>query len=510
MLDICHLTEYEENNRIEAKKAKDKLPASVWETYSSFANTDGGVILLGVVENGNHKLKVTGVSDAHKLVSDFWNTIHNRQKVSLNILTDRMVEVQKVDDKDIVVIRVPRSDRRQRPVFIGTDPMKGAYRRDGEGDYLCATDQVAAMYRDASDLSLDLQVMQTMDLSVLDMDTLRRYRNRFLQFHPNHVWLEDDDELFLRHIGALAPAEDGVFRPTAAGLLMFGHEYDIVREFSHFFLDYQERFSPNTRWTHRIVSSSGDWSGNLYDFFFRVYPRLTSDLPVPFIAKGKDRHDETELHLAIREALANTLVHADYCGRQGVVIVKSQDGFSFVNPGDIRVGLKTAMAGGVSDPRNETLLKMFALVGVGERAGSGIPGLLHTWHFWVGAEPQYELTTTPARTSLTVPASAEQIRIAGEKIAKFSGVEVDSGGLEVDSGGLEVDSGGLEVDSGGLEVDSGGLRVDRSGLSETARAICELYDENPNLTYDEIAQRLGKARSGIAKHIKRLKAEHYL
>ncbi len=489
MLDIYHLSEYEENNRIEVKRAKDNLPVSVWETYSSFANTDGGIILLGVVESDDHKLQVTGVTDAHKLVADFWNTIHNRQKVSLNILTNRMVEVQKVEDKDVVVIRIPRADRRQRPVFIGTDPMKGTYHRGGEGDYLCSTDQVAAMYRDASDLSLDLRVMQTMNLSVLDMDSVRRYRNRFLQFHPNHVWIEDDDELFLRHIGALAPADDGVFRPTAAGLLMFGHEYDIVREFPHFFLDYQERFSADSRWTHRLVSSSGEWSGNLYDFFFRVYPRLTSDLSVPFVAKGKDRMDETELHLAIREVLANALVHADYHERQGVVIVKSQNGFSFANPGDMRVGLKTALAGGVSDPRNETLLKMFALVGIGERAGSGIPDFLHTWRFWVETDPQYELTASPARTSLTVPANAEQLRLAGEKIAKFSG---------------------QEVDCGGLEVDSGGLKVDRSGLSETARAICELLDENPNLTYDEIAARLGKARSGIAKHIKRLKAEHYL
>lgn len=486
VVDITNLSAYKENNRIEAKKAKDSLPNSLWETYSSFANTDGGIILLGVVERPDHSFQAIGVTDSHKLLTDFWNAIHNRQKVSLNILTDRMVEEKQIDGKDIILIRVPRAERRQRPIYVGADPKKGTYRRDGEGDYLCTADQIAAMYRDASDVSVDLQVMQTLDMSVLDMDTIRRYRNRFMQFHPSHVWLDDDNEMFLRHIGALAPAEDGMFRPTAAGLLMFGHEYDIVREFPNYFLDYQERFSDETRWTHRLVSTSGDWSGNLYDFFFRIYPRLTSDLPVPFIAKGKDRQDETELHLAVREILANALVHADYYDRQGVVIVKSAEGFKFANPGDMRIGLQAAMAGGVSDPRNVTLLKMFALVDIGERAGSGIPGFVHTWRYWVKKEPQFTLLSNPSRTMLFVPATAEDLRKVGEKMAK--------------TGGLKVDS----------EWTKGGLKVDRSGLSGTARAICELYDANPDLTYDEIARQLGKARSGIAKHIKRLREGGFL
>lgn len=60
-----------EHNRLEAKRAKGGLPHSIWETYSSFANTDGGVILLGVSENPDHSLSITGVDDAYKMVQDF-------------------------------------------------------------------------------------------------------------------------------------------------------------------------------------------------------------------------------------------------------------------------------------------------------------------------------------------------------------------------------------------------------------------------------------------------------
>lgn len=72
----------------------------------------------------------------------------------------------------------------------------------------------------------------------------------------------------MRHIGAIALSHDDMkYHPTVAGLLMFGYEYEITNEFPLYFLDYREEMDDIVRWTHRITSSSGDWSGNLYDFF---------------------------------------------------------------------------------------------------------------------------------------------------------------------------------------------------------------------------------------------------
>ena len=157
-------------------------------------------------------------------------------------------------------------------------------------------------------------------------------------------------------------------------------EYEITREFPQYFLDYQEnRQMSTTRWTDRVVSSSGDWSGNLFDYVFKVLPKLTANLKIPFVLKGGQRIDDTPIHKILREAITNACAHADFYGRRGLVISKSDAGFTFSNPGSMRLDKKIAIGGGISDPRNGTILKMFSLINYGERAGSGLNSIFFVW-----------------------------------------------------------------------------------------------------------------------------------
>lgn len=426
MLDLSQLSKYKENNRIEAKKAQGGLPRSIWETYSAFANTFGGYILLGVVENADKSFSSVPLSSPEKIVSDFWNSVNNHSVVNVNILSDRNVQIVESGGNRIVIIEVPRADRHDKPVYIGTDPFAGSYRRNGEGDYRCTKDEVRAMMRDQADISQDARVMDTMTTDVFDMDTIRRYRQRMDNLRPGHVWSELAVEDFLHRIGAMARDTSGKLRPTAAGLLMFGHEYEIVREFPHYFLDYQEHDRATTedeRWTDRIVSSSGDWSGNICDFYFRVYNRIAQDIKVPFKLNGADRIDDTPMHKALREALANALIHADYYDRRGLVIQKWPDKIRIANPGAFRINVQEALVGGVSDPRNESLIKMFNLINVGERAGSGLPSIRFVWQKQGWQEPEIVEAFNPDRTTLTLPLSAAKMAVksGGKKVAVKNG-----------------------------------------------------------------------------------------
>ncbi|MBP0956817.1 MAG: putative DNA binding domain-containing protein [Oscillospiraceae bacterium] len=402
MIEITDLNKYQENNRIEAKKAAGGLPNSVWETYSAFANTQGGIILLGVIEREDKSLEIFGVNEPEKMIKEFWDIVNNKNKTSVNLLTDKNVEIKELDGKKIICINVPRAYRHDKPVYIGRNPLEGSFRRNWEGDYKCSDEEVRAMLRDASYQTSDMLVIEEMNMDVFNYESIHSYRMRMKYSRPGHVWESLEDGDFLLRLGAVGRGSDGSIHPTAAGLVMFGNEFEIVREFPDYFLDYRECYDEN-RWTDRIVSTSGEWSGNIYDFYFRVYNKLIQDIKTPFKMEKGIRIDDSPVHSAIREALANCLINADYHGRQGIVVIKNRDQIRISNPGGFRIDIETAKSGGVSDPRNTTLMKMFNLIDIGERAGSGIPNIYDVWNKQKWNTPILAETFEPERIKFVLP-----------------------------------------------------------------------------------------------------------
>lgn len=401
--DLKKFDEYLENNRLEVKKAKGGLPNSLWDTYSSMANCYGGIILLGVIEKEDGSFATTGLKDVEKLKKDFWNSINNSKKVSINLLTDDNVEVYEIDEDVVMVIHVPRATREEKPVYINDNLFGGTFRRNGEGDYHCTPSEIRAMLRDQTEETSDMKILDDMEISDLNMDTVHAYRSRHAALRPNHVWEKLTDEDYLEQIGAAKRSrDDKKMHPTGAGLLMFGEEYKILYEYPEYFLDYREMLDPAIRWTDRLQSSSGDWTGNLFDFFFRVNSKLVKDLKIPFKLEGITRIDDTPVHRAMREALANCLMNTDFFVSRGVVIRKNTDRIIMENPGYIRTGKDQMLKGGISDPRNKALMKMFNIIGIGERAGSGVPDIYDVWKTQGWETPVVEEQYNPDRTILTL------------------------------------------------------------------------------------------------------------
>ena len=119
--DINILLQLGERITFECKKAEGQIPKSVWETYSSFANTIGGTIMLGVKEymdetSSDKRFEITGVANPQKMRKEFFDTL-NSNKVNRNILTDADVEIIQYQGYDLLCIHVPQADYRQRPIY---------------------------------------------------------------------------------------------------------------------------------------------------------------------------------------------------------------------------------------------------------------------------------------------------------------------------------------------------------------------------------------------------------
>ena len=518
--EIKRLVAKSENAAVEFKRARGGVPADFWPSYSSFANTDGGVIILGVREKDG-KREIEGLADSEKIVADLWNAVNNPDKVSANVLFNESIYPVDVDGKAVVVVEVPRAERTVRPVFFGSDVFKGTYRRNGEGDYHCSRETVEGMIRDKCAETADNCILDELTIADLDADTIRRYRMYFSQLRPGHVWSGLADDGFLMKIGAAARGRDGDVHPTLAGLVCFGDFNEITNVLPYFFLDYREHLSPDVRWTDRVCSGDANWSGNIFDFFFRINQSITAGVKVPFkiASDNVTRDDDTPVHKALREVLANALIHADYHGRRGIVIDKYPKRLEVSNPGTLRMSKSVAIAGGTSDARNGKIFNIFSLVRIGERSGMGLSSLYGVWEKEKFAEPSIVESYEPDRTKVLVEFESDDSEL-GVKTSKVGVIDSEVGEKTGVSVAVKIASGEVKTGSGHEKQISDQVKsvsddvnhefevlmgAYRSDFRENARKVFYAFAVAPGDDISSVAKRLGFSAKSVWRAIRAMK-----
>ena len=404
---------------LECKKAESNVPKSVYESYSAFANTKGGYIILGVEENKKGKPEdrfiIQGIENPSRQLEDFWNTIHS-DKVNINILKDEDVFQVTEGMTTLIVIRVPRANFQARPVYIGRNPFTGAFKRNHEGDYHCTDAEIRSMFRDQNAEGADDMVMEHYTMEDVDAETLRAYRMRFQNENGEHIWNTYEDKHFLEMLGGYRKDRDkGIEGLTLAGLMMFGNGLVVRDVFDNIFMDYRDEShkTDDVRWNDRITYD-GTWENNVFNFLGKVLPKLTAELPKPFKLKGYVREDDTPLHRAVRESCVNMIIHADYMLEGTLKVIKTEEGFEITNPGVLKIPREQIFKGGYSRARNPRMQSMLRMVGYGDNIGSGFPTILNAWE-----EQGWEMPVLMEDTVLNQVTLI--LKMKQEKVAKKSG-----------------------------------------------------------------------------------------
>lgn len=335
MIDFYAIEKYKENNRIEAKRALGGLPKSIWETYSAFANTLGGIILLGVEEHKDKSLHPVDLPCANKLIDEFITLLNDKNKVSVNILTKNDISIQEIKGKKIIVISVPRAQFWEMPVYIDKDPLYSTYVRNGEGDYRLPPEQVKKLINQANTPTQD-SMLSNHGENVLNKETFEAFN---LLCNQNSTGgdvlslLKQNDKL------------------TNGALLVLGEFNAIKSEF------------PN----YKIALNGIEIKENLFDFYLNICRYLSSF------------NFENSVIQCFAEAVINAITNNDFTLSGGISININSDFIEFSNSGKFKISFQDALEGGVSSQKNPLISKILSLAFNTNRLGSGIPNMFKVW-----------------------------------------------------------------------------------------------------------------------------------
>ena len=366
----------DETERIEAKRASE-AGKSLLETVCAFANEPGlggGWLLLGVVREELAlfpSYEVEGVPQPDKLCAD----LATQCREAFNLPVRIELNTEQVDGRVVVVAYVPEAQPQDKPVFFKAQSLpKGALRRVGSVDQHCTEDDLAVFYQGRQRESFDASQVPDATLDDLAPDALADYRQTRTDTNPDAEELRWSDEELLRALGCIGKDAQGAWRPTVAGLMLFGKPQALRRCFPMTRVDYIR--VPGREWVpdpDRRFDTI-ELRDPLFRLIRRAQAAVLDDLPKGFALKEGDlqRQDKPVIpQRVIREALVNALMHRSYRSHSPVQIIRYANRLEIHNPG---FSLKSPEHLGEpgSEPRNPRIAAVLHETRFAETKGSGI------------------------------------------------------------------------------------------------------------------------------------------
>lgn len=364
----------DEHVGIEAKQCTTKIDKSVLESICAFSNEPnlgGGTILIGVSESDDEETPyyISGVVLPDKLQSDLSTQCANAFNHSIRPL----IEIERIDGKNVLIVTVKELDPKNKPLYFKSKQLpQGAWRRIGSTDQQCTDDDLLQLYHDADDF--DKALAEGADLDDIDENAVRLYRNLRRNVNPKAEELNYSDFDLLRSLNAIARSNNGEWKLTHTGLLVFGTQMALRREMPAARVDYIR--VEGTEWISdpRNRFSSIDMRGSLLLMVNRAFNAIADDLPRGFSLRPGNLQAERPLQIpedALREAIVNALIHQNFRIHQPIQLIRYSNRIEIINPGFSLKPVETLGEPG-SRMRNPNIGSIFHETQLAEAKGTGI------------------------------------------------------------------------------------------------------------------------------------------
>lgn len=362
MDDIEQAIQSGESLTVEFKSDTRNLPnglsdSEIVHSVVGLTNTEGGSLFLGIEDNG----EITGLHEKHNSVNGLAALIANKTNPSVST----RVEIIEYEKKKIALISVPKS-RQLTSTSDGT-LLRRRIMANGKPEAVPFYPHEFAQRMSSLGIT-DSSALIVAEASMDDLDGLERQRLReaIRKYGGDQSLLPLSDEELDGALG-LAGKQDGVIKPTIAGLLMIGKEQAI------------RRHVPSHELAFQVLDGT---QVKMNEFSRRPLLRLFEEVFQFFLAQIVEQEMQAGLFRvpvpnydkrAFREALVNALVHRDFSSLGAVYIRIENDGLTISNPGGFVEGVTLEnILVTEPRPRNPQLADIVKRVGLAERTGRGI------------------------------------------------------------------------------------------------------------------------------------------
>lgn len=339
----------------EVKESRKKIPENITDTLSAFSNGEGGTIILGVSEK-----------EGFIPVESFdARAMQEALSAKCDLMTPRVrpsIEILPFEGANVLVAHVPAMPVKDQPCYITTKGRyQGSYIRTGDGDRKLTQYEVDRLIEERSQPTFDDDTVPEATLDDLDKNLLTPFISRQRELHPRIFGTRSDEDIIIgMHVAKRD--DDGTIRPTLGGLLALGL--------------FPQQFFPRLNIT--FTAFPGVTKSEVVDDSRRFLDSQTIIGPIPLmiedalgavtknmrtgaIIEGAFRKDVPDYpRKAVREAIANALMHRDYSpdarGSQ-VQVNLYADRLEILNPGGLfgNVTIDTLGTVGISSSRNQFL-----------------------------------------------------------------------------------------------------------------------------------------------------------
>lgn len=360
---------------VEFKRCGSQPGQDTFETVCSFANRQGGSILLGVRDDG----AVEGVPEASAL-----NIERNISNVTSNpnlFNVSPLVEFERLRDSEgRLVIRV------WVPMGPSLYTFKGAvYDRVADADVRVKSDaQVTSMMARKRSYYSERTVYSWVTEDDLEMDLLDAVRDALRANDADHPWLSLSNGEFLRAARLFGRDQlTGERGFNLAAIALLGKEDTILDVMPLYRTDAVLRRVETDRYDDRLICRS-----NLVRAYDELVGFCEKWLPDSFVLDGGQRKSARDV--IVRELVCNCLIHREFVSPHIARITIDREGIRTNNASRALFAGPVTLESLDPTPKNPIIANFFTQMGRSEELGSGTRNLYKFSRLYAGKDPVLE------------------------------------------------------------------------------------------------------------------------